>query len=155
MEFLNHLTPHRRAQAPATSRHLAEADLAAARVAQDTARGRLKDPRRATDVAEAVAALAVGRGRIADAEARLEGRLPAQEHRPCLFDPGHGPATAEVQWTSGRDGTHQVPVCAREASRMAAKHRARGGTIAPKPFSNGTDRHDRGHRDDPVPHVDF
>lgn len=76
--------------------------------------GHLDDARAVT------AALEEGWYAIASAHAHHAGR-PVPEHRPpCLFDPRHGPAAAEVPWAPGADGElRAVPACHADVLRLA------------------------------------
>ena len=49
------------------------------------------------------------------------GRLIAPTGRPpCLFNPAHGPASAEVDWSPGGSLPRRVPVCTADAARIVA-----------------------------------
>jgi hypothetical protein len=77
---------------------------------------RLDDVGQARQVTDA---LASGRYALACVRARVEGTpLPAMR-TPCFFNPQHGPAATEVEWTTGRYGTRRVAVCAQDAARVA------------------------------------
>ena len=62
----------------------------------------------------ATAALAEGRYELARAWAALEGRDAPERRPPCFFDPRHGPAEREVEWTS-----RVVAACGADAARIA------------------------------------
>jgi hypothetical protein len=53
---------------------------------------------------------------IACVRALLNGDEPPERSAPCVFDPAHGPSSAEVAW-GGDD--RLVPVCAHDAQRIA------------------------------------
>jgi hypothetical protein len=42
----------------------------------------------------------------------------ADEQPPCIFNPVHGPAAAEVEWAPGGGARRRVPVCADDAARL-------------------------------------
>jgi hypothetical protein len=42
------------------------------------------------------------------------------EQPPCVFNPVHGPAAAEVEWAPGGGARRRVPVCADDAERLRA-----------------------------------
>jgi hypothetical protein len=46
--------------------------------------------------------------------------LAGGEQPPCLFNPVHGPAAAEVEWGPGGGARRRVPVCADDAARLRA-----------------------------------
>ena len=46
--------------------------------------------------------------------------VTGEERPPCLFNPVHGPATAEVEWAPGGGNRRRVPVCAGDAARLRA-----------------------------------
>jgi hypothetical protein len=74
---------------------------------------------RATEPRELVAvgeALEQTRYEIACVQALLGGDEPPERSAPCVFDPAHGPSSAEVEW--GADD-RLVPVCANDATRIA------------------------------------
>ncbi|EXG79351.1 hypothetical protein CryarDRAFT_0386 [Cryptosporangium arvum DSM 44712] len=66
------------------------------------------------------AGFAGGRHLFRATEAMAEaGRLIAPTGRPpCLFNPMHGPATAEVTWTPGESMPRRVPVCDEDSVRI-------------------------------------
>ena len=45
-----------------------------------------------------------------------------ERHDPCFFDPAHGPATRDVSWAPPGGVPRDVPVCFRDAERLAAGH---------------------------------
>jgi hypothetical protein len=96
---------------------LAVAHLGAFRELAD-AKDSLDVVRTAQDLSAVVARLSTGSRMLAAVEAGLDGRPPAVDRDPCLFDPAHGPSTRETTWTSERHGTHLVPVCAADAALL-------------------------------------
>jgi uncharacterized membrane protein YgcG len=73
------------------------------------------------DISKVTDTLATGRYALACVQARVAGRPLPELRVPCFFNPQHGPAVAEVMWTPPRGrGTRLVPVCAQDASRVAA-----------------------------------
>ncbi|MFF5229550.1 hypothetical protein [Dactylosporangium sp. NPDC000521] len=53
---------------------------------------------------------------------RANRLLTGAETPPCLFNPVHGPSTAEVEWGPGGGSRRRVPVCADDAARLRAGH---------------------------------
>ena len=52
--------------------------------------------------------------------ARANSALFGGDQPPCLFNPVHGPASAEVEWGPGAGSRRRVPVCADDAARLRA-----------------------------------
>jgi hypothetical protein len=61
----------------------------------------------------AAAALAEGRYELARASALLAGSEPPERRPPCFFDPRHGPAARDVEWSS-----RVVAACEADAERI-------------------------------------
>jgi len=50
---------------------------------------------------------------------RANRAVAGTDQPPCLFNPVHGPAAAEVEWAPGSGGARRrVPVCADDAARL-------------------------------------
>lgn len=72
------------------------------------------------DVTGVVRELADGRFHLASVLARRDC-VPLPERRePCFFDPNHGPASRDVTWTPLGGVEREIPVCFRDAERLAA-----------------------------------
>ena len=54
--------------------------------------------------------------------------MPAMR-TPCFFNPQHGPAATEVEWTTGRYGTRRVAACAQDAARVANREHPEVRTV--------------------------
>ncbi len=86
----------------------------------DDAKQRVRDAEDAAAVTAVTRILEEARFRMACLLARQDGRdLPARR-APCFFDPGHGPATADVEWAPPNGTEREVPVCFRCRERLAA-----------------------------------
>jgi len=72
------------------------------------------------DVTGVVRTLADGRFHLASVLARRDGADLPQRREPCFFDPGHGPASRDVTWTPPGGIEREIPVCFRDAERLAA-----------------------------------
>jgi hypothetical protein len=51
---------------------------------------------------------------------RANRAMGGTDRPPCLFNPVHGPAVAEVEWGPGGGARRRVPVCADDAARLRA-----------------------------------
>lgn len=74
----------------------------------------------AEDVTLALRRLTDGRHAHACVLARRDGREPPQRRPPCFFDPSHGPASRDVTWAPPGGVERDIPVCFRDAERLAA-----------------------------------
>ncbi|MFC7727183.1 hypothetical protein ACFQW6_18890 [Nocardioides sp. GCM10028917] len=63
--------------------------------------------------------LADGRFSRACVLAAQSGARRPERRPPCFFDPAHGPATRDVAWAPAGGVTRDVPVCFRDAERLA------------------------------------
>ena len=87
----------------------------------------LERAQRSADLVAVGVALEMARYELACIRALLDGAASPAHTAPCLFDPRHGPSTAEVQWSPGHDGAgggdrddaRFVPACAADARRVA------------------------------------
>lgn len=87
---------------------------------------------RLTDVSQVsrvTEALTDGRYALACVRARVEGTPLPTLRTPCFFNPQHGPAATEVEWTTGAHGTRRVPACAQDAARVANRERPEVRTV--------------------------
>jgi hypothetical protein len=93
---------------------------AAALAAYETAEHACDRARSPEDLRAVAAVLRRGREELARAEALLEGRdEPEEQHGPCFFDPRHGPAVREVEWSPDGAAPRRVAACAADAERIA------------------------------------
>jgi hypothetical protein len=74
----------------------------------------------AADITTVTRALADGRYSHACVLAARDGRERPARRPPCFFDPAHGPASRDVTWTPLGGVARDVPVCFRDAERLAA-----------------------------------
>lgn len=74
----------------------------------------------AEDVTLVLRRLADGRHAHACVLARRDGREVPQRRTPCFFDPSHGPASRDVTWAPPGGVERDIPVCFRDAERLAA-----------------------------------
>jgi hypothetical protein len=91
----------------------------------------LERAQRPADLVAVGGALERARCELACARALLDGAEPPARTAPCLFDPRHGPSTAEVQWSPGQTGAdgsagagargdaRPVPACTADTHRLA------------------------------------
>jgi hypothetical protein len=97
----------------------------------------LERARRPADLVAVGAALERARYELVCTRALLDGADSPAHTAPCLFDPRHGPSTAEVQWSPGRTGAggsagaggstgfgaraeaRPVPACTADTNRFA------------------------------------
>jgi hypothetical protein len=79
------------------------------------AAGQIKRP---GDAEPVTAALARGWYAVASAQARMSGEPVPAQRPPCLFNPQHGPAVAEILWSPTGGSPRRVPSCATDARRI-------------------------------------
>lgn len=72
------------------------------------------------DVTTVTRTLADGRYSHACVLAARDGRERPERRPPCFFDPGHGPASKDVSWAPLGGVPRDIPVCFRDAERLAA-----------------------------------
>lgn len=82
-----------------------------------TALGRSATP---PDITAVTARLADGRFHHACVLAAQAGDVRPERRLPCFFDPAHGPASRDVEWAPVGGVPRVVPVCFRDAERLAA-----------------------------------
>ncbi len=87
---------------------------------------------RPQDLQQVTEALTEGRYAIDAAEARLNGREPAERRAMCFFDPRHGPSVEDVMWTPAHGTPREVPACAEDAQlvKQGASPHSREITVA-------------------------
>ena len=73
----------------------------------------------AADVTGVTRTLADGRFSRACVLAAQSGLHRPERRPPCFFDPAHGPATGDVAWAPPGGVARDVPVCFRDAERLA------------------------------------
>jgi hypothetical protein len=78
--------------------------------------GRASSPQ---DVTGVTARLADGRFHHACVLAAKAGAPRPERRPPCFFDPAHGPASRDVEWAPAGGVPREVPVCFRDAERLA------------------------------------
>ncbi|MFF8954421.1 hypothetical protein [Streptomyces sp. NPDC014894] len=71
-----------------------------------------------SDVRDVTRALEDGRFSLAVLDARRTARPLPERRAPCFFDPRHGPAADERDWTPEGGAPRRVPVCAADAARL-------------------------------------
>jgi hypothetical protein len=74
----------------------------------------------AADVTGVTRTLADGRFAHACVLASQAGSPRPERRPPCFFDPAHGPATRDVEWAPPGGVPRDVPVCFRDAERLAS-----------------------------------
>ncbi|GAA5115285.1 hypothetical protein GCM10023339_22130 [Alloalcanivorax gelatiniphagus] len=72
------------------------------------------------DVTGVTRTLSDGRFRHACVLAAQAGGVRPVRRAPCFFDPAHGPAARDVEWAPPGGVAREVPVCFRDAERLAA-----------------------------------
>jgi len=72
------------------------------------------------DIPGVVRTLADGRFHLASVLARRDDVPLPDRREPCFFDPNHGPASRDVTWTPPGGVEREIPVCFRDAERLAA-----------------------------------
>ena len=95
-------------------------DYATALDAYESAKLRLARSAATTDVTEVTRTLADGRYAHACVLAARDGADRPARRPPCFFDPGHGPASRDVSWAPLGGVPREIPVCLRDAERLAA-----------------------------------
>ena len=88
--------------------------------AYESAKHRLEQSAAASDVTEVTRTLADGRFAHACVLAARDGVDRPARRPPCFFDPGHGPASRDVSWAPIGGVPRDIPVCFRDAERLAA-----------------------------------
>ncbi|MDX5562523.1 hypothetical protein PYK79_00445 [Streptomyces sp. ID05-04B] len=88
--------------------------------AYEQAKSAMAAAARPEDVRGVTEALEDGRFSLALLAARREGRPLPERRPPCFFDPRHGPSVGDATWTPPGGTTREVPVCAADATRLAA-----------------------------------
>jgi hypothetical protein len=88
--------------------------------AYEDAKAGLAGATRTTDVTGVTRTLADGRFAQACVLAAWSGGERPQRRPPCFFDPAHGPASRDVEWAPPGGVPREVPVCLRDAERLAA-----------------------------------
>lgn len=73
----------------------------------------------ASDITAVTTTLADGRFSQACVLAAQAGSTRPERRPPCFFDPAHGPATRDVRWAPPGGVPREVPVCFRDAERLA------------------------------------
>ena len=96
------------------------ADYQRALDAYEDAKASLGRAGTATDVTVVTRTLADGRFSRACVLAAQSGAPRPQRRPPCFFDPAHGPATRDVAWAPPGGVARDVPVCFRDAERLAS-----------------------------------
>jgi hypothetical protein len=91
----------------------AEAAYASALACYERAERASDRARSPADLEPVAATVAEGRYELARASALLAGREPPERRPPCFFDPRHGPAVREVEWSS-----RVVAACEADARRI-------------------------------------
>jgi hypothetical protein len=72
------------------------------------------------DITSVTRILADGRYSHACVLAARDGAERPERRPPCFFDPAHGPASRDVTWAPLGGVAREVPVCFRDAERLAA-----------------------------------
>ncbi len=101
----------------------ARVDYQRALDAYESAQRAVHHLRHADEVSEVADTLSTGRYALACVQARVEGRPLPELRNPCFFNPQHGPSVKDVEWTSPRHGTRNVPACAQDAARVVARQK--------------------------------
>lgn len=92
-----------------------------ARLADATADAAAADLRAAEQAADRFAANENWADNLRAATAamgRVNRAVAGGDQPPCVFNPVHGPAAAEVEWAPGGGARRRVPVCADDAARL-------------------------------------
>lgn len=95
------------------------ADYQRALDAYEEAKGALTRAATSQDVTGVTRVLADGRFSHACVLATQAGGARPERRSPCFFDPAHGPATRDVEWAPAGGVPREVPVCFRDAERLA------------------------------------
>lgn len=85
----------------------------------ENAKTLLRDAERPDDVEQATKTLEDGRYAMACVQARVSGESLPQRRPPCFFNPAHGPAQTDVQWSPAGGNEREIPVCLADADRLA------------------------------------
>lgn len=88
--------------------------------AYEDAKAALRRSSAASDITGVTARLADGRFHHACVLAAQAGDDRPERRPPCFFDPAHGPASRDVEWAPVGGVPREVPVCFRDAERLAA-----------------------------------
>lgn len=96
------------------------ADYQRALDAYEGAKAALTGASTAGDVTLTLRQLTDGRHAHACVLARRDGRDLPERRSPCFFDPAHGPASRDVTWAPPGGVERDIPVCFRDAERLAA-----------------------------------
>lgn len=88
--------------------------------AYEDAKAALARATSATDVTVVTRTLADGRFSQACVLAAQTGASRPERRPPCFFDPSHGPAARYTEWAPPGGVPREVPVCFRDAQRLAA-----------------------------------
>ena len=95
------------------------ADYQRALDAYENAKAALARSDSAADVTVVTRTLADGRFSQACVLAAHAGEDRPERRPPCFFDPAHGPASRDVEWAPPGGVPREVPVCFRDAERLA------------------------------------
>jgi hypothetical protein len=95
------------------------ADYERALDAYEDAKAALARSESAADVTGVTRTLADGRFSHACVLAAQAGDARPPRRPPCFFDPAHGPASRDVEWAPPGGVPREVPVCFRDAERLA------------------------------------
>jgi len=98
------------------------ADYQRALDAYEDAKSALGRSTSAVEVTAVTRTLADGRFSHACVLAVQGGGVRPPRRPPCFFDPAHGPATRDVEWAPAGGVPREVPVCFRDAERLAGGH---------------------------------
>jgi len=96
------------------------ADYQRALDAYEDAKTSLARASSSTDITGVTRTLADGRFAHACVLAAQSGVERPQRRPPCFFDPAHGPASRDLEWSPPGGVPREVPVCFRDAERLAA-----------------------------------
>lgn len=94
--------------------------LPAGSPAADSAGAQLRTAEQAADRFAANESWADNLRATTTAFGRANRTVAGTDGPPCLFNPVHGPAVAEVEWAPGGGARRRVPVCADDAARLRA-----------------------------------
>ena len=95
-------------------------DYQAALDRYDEAKVALRESQTRDEVTALTKVLDEGRFHLACVLARRDGVELPRRREPCFFNPQHGPAVADVQWTPPGGVERDVPVCRRDRDRLTA-----------------------------------
>lgn len=109
------------AELPATEHDEAvRADYQRALDAYEDAKASVAAMQSADDVSHVTEILGDGRYAVACVKARVAGEPLPTRRPPCFFNPQHGTAVTEVEWTPSGGTSRDVPACALDAERVQA-----------------------------------